>query len=213
MIYVLSEKEFEGASNLPCIMIEYREKKIDLEGYEALIFSSKNGVKAINRLNPVWKDMPSYSIGGGTSAEIKSLGGNVVYSASSSYGDDFAKEIRERLSGKKALFLRAKVVTSSLNTLLEEAGVLLSESVVYETKCAACENLKKPGKGAVMIFSSPSTIACFFNCFAWDESYQAVVIGDKTASYMPKNVPFVKALKQTIPSCISLANLLSKKGL
>jgi len=208
MIYILSEKKYEGALNLPCIMIEFKEEKVDLAGYAALIFSSKNGVKAIDNINSSWRELPSYSIGQGTSDEVRKLGGDVVYSARSSYGDDFAKEIRAMLKGKKALFLRAEVVTSSLNTILEEAGVLLDESVVYETKCAECNTLKKPAEDSIIIFSSPSTIECFFNCFSWDDSYKAVVIGDKTASYMPKDVHFIQAPKQTIPSCIELAKTL-----
>jgi len=213
MIYILSEKAYEGADNLPCIVIELKDTQVDLSGYEALIFSSKNGVKAIDRLNSEWKDIPAYSIGVGTSDEIERLGGKLVYSARSSYGDDFATEISTMLAGKKALFLRAKVVTSSLNSILKKAGVLLSESIVYETKCAACESLEKPASGSIMIFSSPSTIACFFNCFSWDNTYQAVVIGEKTASSMPKDIPYLQAGKQTISSCIELAKTLSKKPL
>ncbi len=213
MNYILSEKQFDGAENLPCIMIEYKEKEIDLSDYDALIFSSKNGVFALDKINPSWKDIPSYAIGSGTATAIEDLGGTMVYSARSSYGDDFAKEIRDTLKGKKALFLRPVVVTSSLNTILEEAGVFLSQEIVYETICAECKSLKKPVQGAIIIFSSPSTIKCFFNCFSWDSSYQAVVIGDVTAASVPKNVSFRKSSKQTIPSCIELANKLSKKAL
>lgn len=213
MIYILSEKKYDGAVNLPSIMIKYHTKEIDLRGYDALVFSSKNGVNAIDMINPAWRDIPAYSIGSATSQAIEDLGGRVVYSARSSYGDDFAEEIKARLSGKRVLFLRAKVVTSSLNRILKDAGVLLEEEVVYETLCTPCKDLQKPSQGAIMIFSSPSTIACFFRCFAWEESYQAVVIGYKTASFMPKNVPFLQADKQTIPSCIQLAQKLSKKPL
>jgi len=208
MIYILSEKEFTGATNLPCIMIEYKEKAIDLDDFDALIFSSKNGVNALDNITSAWKSIPAYAIGSGTQKAIDDLGGNAVFTARNSYGDAFAKEIKEMLKEKKALFLRPVVVTSSLNTILEEAGVLLRELVVYETKCAPCDTLARPKEGAIMIFSSPSTIKCFFNCFAWDDSYQAVVIGDVTASYMPKDVPFRKASKQTIPSCIELAKTL-----
>jgi uroporphyrinogen-III synthase len=213
MIFLLSEKIYEGALNLPSIMIEYIEREVDLNGYEALIFSSKNGVEAIENITSKWRDIPAYSIGQGTSQAIDKLGGKLTYSAKSSYGDNFAEEIKRELAGKKALFLRAKVVTSSLNTILKEAGVLLDELVVYETKCTPCERLKPPPKGAIFIFSSPSTIHCFFHCFSWDESYQAVVIGEKTASFMPKDIPFIQSPKQTIPSCIEVAKRLSKKAL
>ncbi len=213
MIYLLSQKVFQGAKNLPCIMIAYKEMEIDLAGYEALIFSSKNGVYALNHISDAWRDIPAYAIGAGTASTIESLGGRLAYRAQNSYGDEFALEIKAMLKGKKALFLRPLEVTSSLNRILKDAGVLLQEQVIYETKCAPCATLTKPESGSIIIFSSPSTIRCFFNCFDWDKGYQAVVIGDVTASYMPENVPFRKAEKQTIPSCIELAKRLSKKPL
>ncbi len=203
MIYILSEKPFKDAENLPCIMIRYIKKDIDLSPYDALVFTSKNGVFAIDNITSGWKDIPSYSIGSGTSKAVKELGGKLEFEAKSSYGNDFAREIRQKLQGKRVLFLRAKVVTSKLNTILKDAGVLLDEEVIYETVCNDCQNLKKPPKNSCIIFSSPSTIKCFFNCFEWDESYKAVVIGDVTLKALPKNVPFVMSEKTTISSCIN----------
>jgi len=205
MIYILSEKPYEGAENLPCILTKYHTVSLDLSVYDALIFSSKNGVHAIDKINQSWKNIPAYSIGEGTSKAINTLGGKLVYAAKRSYGDDFSHEIKTMLHGKKVLFLRAKVVTSSLNSILKDAGVMLEEEIVYETVCNSCDTLQKPESGSIIIFSSPSTIECFFRCFTWDESYKAVVIGDVTASYMPKNIAFTQAPQQTIPSCIELA--------
>ena len=213
MIYILSEKQYKDASNLPVILIKHISKNINLTPYDALIFSSKNGVIAVDKLTDSWKDIPSYSIGSGTSKEIQNHGGKIVYEARSSYGDDFASEIKQRLSGKKVLFLRAKVVTSSLNTILTDSGVLLEEVVVYETVCAECNSLTTPPKNSIIIFSSPSTIECFFKCFKWDKSFKAVVIGTKTASFMPKDIPYEMAPKQSIPSCIEFSKILSKKPL
>ena len=212
-IYLLSDKVYEGAKNLPTIMIAFLEKKVVLEGVEALVFTSKNAVLAIERLDTRWKTFPCYAIGVGTAKMIESLGGEVVYQAKSSYGDDFAQEIKSALAAKVVLFLRAKEVTSALNTILKEAGVLLRETIVYETRCEACAALNKPEKNAIMIFSSPSTIECFFRCFDWDESYQAVVIGEKTASFMPQGIAFDMAAKPSITSCIEVATKLSKKSL
>lgn len=203
-IYILSKKEYKGAKNLPCILIKYLSPKINLDGYDAIIFSSKNGVEAVHMLDKNWINLPSYSIGSGTSKAIEKYNGKIVYEARSSYGDDFAKEIRDRLSGKKVLFLRAKVVTSSLNDILLNAGVKLSEEIVYETVCNECENLEKPPKNSCIVFSSPSTIECFFKCFSWDDSYKAVVIGIKSASYFPKEIPYVMSDIQNINACIKM---------
>jgi len=202
MTYILSQKPYKGAKNLPCIMINYLEKEIDLSEYEALVFTSKNGVVAVDKIDKSWMDLPSYSIGSGTSKAISELGGKVEFEAKNSYGDKFAEEIKKRLGGKRVLFLRAKVVTSKLNTILKDAGVLLDEVVVYETVCNDCKNLKKPESGSCIVFSSPSTVECFFKCFEWNTSYKAVVIGEVTLKALPKDIPYIMSEKTTISSCI-----------
>ncbi len=209
-IFVLSEKKFQDAKNLPVIQIVHKkvEEKIDFSSYEALIFSSKNGIYAIDKIDEAWKSVDSFAIGSATSEAIISKGGILKYEARSSYGDDFANEIKEQLNGKKALFLRAKVVTSSLNKILIEAGVILDEVIVYETICGECKSFKTPPKNSKIIFSSPSTIECFFRCFKWDDSYSAIVIGIKTASFMPSNIKYTLSKKQTIPSCIKIARII-----
>ncbi len=206
-IYILSEKKFDGAKNLPVIQIRFLKPstRSQLSEYDALVFSSKNGVEALNNIDKSWKNIPSYSIGSGTSGVLKDLGANLVYSAKSSYGDDFAKEITQMLKGKKVLFCRAKVVTSSLNQILLDAGVLLDELIIYETICGSCDDLVAPPSYSTIIFSSPSTIKCFFRCFDWDDSYRAIVIGTRTASYMPKNIVYDMSNEQNIYSCIKLA--------
>jgi len=212
-IFVLSDKKFEGAKNLPVIKFNFFNKKIDLSNYQALVFTSKNGVEAIDRIDKSWRKIPSFSIGKGTSKEIRKKGGNLVFTASSSYGDDFAEEIVPLLKNKRVLFLRAKEVTSSLNKILKDNGVRLDEEIVYETVCNECDKLSSPPENSVIIFSSPSTVRCFFKCFEWKESYEAVVIGKKTASFMPDNIKYFLSDEQTIDSCIKFAGKLRKKSL
>ncbi len=204
-IYILSEKRFKGAKNLPVIVFDYYDEKVDLSPYDALIFTSKNGVLALDRVSSDWRKYPVFSIGSATSETVRELGGKVVYEARSSYGDNFAQEIKRELKNRRVLFIRAKVVTSSLNFILRESGVILDEKILYETVCNDCKKLKQPPLGSYIIFSSPSTISCFFKCFEWQASYTAVVIGEKTASFMPKSLEYVLSKKQTISSCIALA--------
>ncbi len=203
MIYILSEKKFDGALNLPVIKINFLDFKVDLSLFDALIFTSKNGVEAIDRVNKTWRYKEIYSIGSGTTKAIKDKGVEVAYTAKSSYGDNFAKEIQNKLYGKRVLFPRAKVVTSQLNKILQNAGINLSEIIAYETVCNS-KDLSNPPKDSVIIFSSPSTIKCFFKKFTWDESYKAVVIGEKTASFIPKEIRYTLSKKQSIPECIKL---------
>lgn len=209
-IFVLSEKVFAGAKNLPVIRFDYYDKEVTLSGYDAILFSSKNGVLALDAINGCWKAKEIYSIGSGTSQAIRELGGEIAYEAKSSYGDRFAEEILPLLEGKKALFVRPKVVTSHLGEILRQGGIDLDEEILYETKCNDCSRLTPPPEGAVIIFSSPSTIDCFFRCFSWQSSYRAVVIGEKTASRMPKEIDFQISQRQTIPACIETAQTLLK---
>jgi len=72
-IYLLSDAFHEGVVNLPQIKITFRDIELDLTPYDALIFSSKNGVKAIDSINKNWKKIPSYAIGGPTANTIINL--------------------------------------------------------------------------------------------------------------------------------------------
>ena len=47
-IYILSDKKVNGAKNLPVFVINYIKQNINFEKYDALIFTSKNGIYSIN---------------------------------------------------------------------------------------------------------------------------------------------------------------------
>jgi uroporphyrinogen-III synthase len=64
---------------------------------------------------------------------------------------------------------------------------------------------EKPSEDAIIIFTSPSTIHCFFKNFVWDESYTAVVIGKATKVHLPENAEYVVAERPLIASCIEKA--------
>lgn len=207
-IYLLSESTQEGVISMPLIEVVYREIQIDLSGYDALLFTSKNGVRAIDKINKHWQKIPSYAIGEGTACSIESLGGLVAYTAKSSYGDSFALELLTILQNKKVLFCRAKEVLSNLEDILTKGGIALDCQVVYETHCKLGNLPQKLHKNAVIIFTSPSTIKCFFKVFAWDESYKAVCIGQKTAAFLPKNISTLVSSQQSIAHCVALAKTL-----
>jgi uroporphyrinogen-III synthase len=92
-IYLLSDTFHEGVVNLPQIKVTLKDINLDLTSYDALIFSSKNGVKAIENINKNWRKIPAYAIGNPTANEIIKLDGNLVFTSNSSYGNDFAQEI------------------------------------------------------------------------------------------------------------------------
>ena len=69
----------------------------------------------------------------------------------------------------------------------------------------AAINLNGNKRTFKIIFSSPSSVECFFKNYTWDESYKAVVIGKTTAKYLPSNVEYIISKETSIDVCIKLA--------
>lgn len=210
-IYLLSETYHEGVINLPLIQSKPLDIQLDVNHYDALIFSSKNGVYAIENINKNWKHIPAFCIGEATAQVVKNLGGKVVFVSKSAYGNDFAKEIIEYLKDKKTLFLRAKKVLSNLENILLNANIDLDSQVVYETKCQDKQEISFT-TNSIIIFTSPSTIKCFFHHYKWRDDLVAICIGKVTQESLPQNIRFYLPKKQSIHSCIELAKTLIKQS-
>lgn len=207
-IYILSELKFEGLINIPVLKINYLEKEDKLNDYDALIFTSKNAVYSLNSFNKSWKNIPSYAIAQKTADIIKKEGGRVEYIGKSSNGDDFAKELITVLQNKKALYIRAKKVVSSMSEILKEHNIDISQLITYETSCNTDLEVIELQENAVIIFSSPSTIKCFFKRYAWKSTYKGVVIGKTTAKYLPKNIEYIISPTTSLEKCVELAKTL-----
>jgi len=201
-IYLLTNEKYEGVLNYPVIKINFFSPSISFENIDYLIFTSKNGVRAINNITDKWKKIPSFAIGKATAKEIEKLGGIVKFIAKSSYGEDFAKEINQNYKDKTFLFLRPKEIVSNIKKYFKENN--LKEVIIYETICNnPKERLIKP---AIVIFTSPSTVKCFSKVNDF-ENILPIAIGKKTKEIlkeftknsilMPKN--------PSIKECIKLA--------
>ena len=202
-IYLLSNQIYTEVENLEVFKIEYIESKIDLLKYDALIFTSKNAVYSLESFNKDWKKIPSFAIAPKTAQVIEKLGGKIAFTGITSHGNDFAQELIELLKNKKVLYIKALKTVSNLVDILKNNDVLLDELVVYKTSCkksnVALEN------NSVFIFTSPSSVECFFQQYSWNDSYKAIVIGKTTALYLPKNVDYTISSETSIDECIKLA--------
>lgn len=203
-IYLLNDLKFEGVENLEVFKIEYIKNEVALEKYDALIFTSKNAVYSLNSFNETWKNIPSYAIASKTAKIIAKEGGKVEYIGSSGHGDEFAKEIAFKLEGKKVLYIKALKVASNLVEILKQKHIDIDELVTYKTTCNNCSN-RKLEKNSVIVFTSPSSVNCFFKNFVWDNSLKAVVIGKTTAKSMPEAIKYEISSKTSVEECIKLA--------
>ncbi len=206
-IYLLSAAKVEGAKNLPLIRAEFFDVDISIDDYDVIIFTSKNGVEAMERLGVDWKRKPSIAIGDATAEKIKKLHGRVSYVSTEAYGDELAVEITKRYRFLRFLYPRAKTIASNLPDILRSKGSDITEVVVYETVCSD-EALEAPEDGSVIIFSSPSTVKCFYERFGWRESYKCVAIGKTTANAVEFTTDISIPPQQTLKSAVALASRL-----
>ncbi|BAK70824.1 uroporphyrinogen-III synthase [Aliarcobacter butzleri] len=206
-IYLLNEQKHEDVENLEVFQIEYIKSDIDLKKYDALVFTSKNGVKAINSFNQDWKNIPSYAIAQKTANTIMKLGGVIEFIGNSGHGNDFAYELKNVLKDKKVLYVKALKTVSNLPNILKENGISLDEIIAYKTSCKKSNIILE--ENSIFIFTSPSSVECFFKQYSWKNSYKAIVIGKTTAEFLPSNINYEISSQTSVEECIKLAKQLS----
>lgn len=205
-IYLLNNQKFEGVENLEIFKIEFIPSFVDIKKYDALIFTSKNAIYSLDSFNNDWKTIPSCAIALKTADIIKQKGGNLFFTGKSSHGNEFAKELIPILKNKKVLYVRALKVVSNLVEILKEENIDIEELVTYKTVCNKDLDLNISDNSTI-IFTSPSTINCFFKKYTWNDTLKAIVIGKTTAKYLPKDVKYQISAKTSIQECIKLAQM------
>jgi len=187
-------------------MIEFKllKNSIELKDVDTLLFTSKQAVVYTDKISKEWKSKKILAVGGATAKMAKELGATDIYHPKEFYGKSLAKDIIENFSDKKLLYIRPKVVAFDSKKFLSSFGIDIKEEIIYETNCIEYKN-KTLDKNAIIIFTSPSTIECFFKSFKWQNSYKAVVIGKTTLKNLSKDIDVYVANKPTIDACIEKA--------
>lgn len=202
-IYLLNNQKFQDVENLEVFEIKHIKSNVNLQDYEALIFTSKNAIYSLDSFNQNWKKIPSYAIAPKTADIIKQLGGNLVFIGITSHGNDFAEELITLLKDKKVLYIKALKTVSNLPEILRQNKILLDELVAYETSCKKVD--VELEKNSIFIFTSPSSVECFFKQYSWHDSYRAIVIGKTTAKFLPKNIKYEISSQTSVEECVNLA--------
>lgn len=202
-IYLLNNQKYSNVENLEVFQIKHIKSEINVLNYDALVFTSKNAVYSLDSFNKDWKKIPSYVIAPKTAEVIKSLGGNIAFIGITSHGNEFAQELINELKDKKVLYIKALKTVSNLVGILKDNKINLDELVAYETFCK--ETNIDLEDDSIFIFTSPSSVECFFKQYSWKDSYKAVVIGKTTADYLPKDVDFIMSSETSVDECVNLA--------
>lgn len=143
----------------------------DLDGVQALIFTSANGVRAFAHISPE-RTLPVFAVGDATAAAAHDAGFRTVASAGGDV-EDLARLVRGRLDpAKGALFHAAgRDVAGDLKGALESAGFTLRRAVLYRAETVA--RLPEPAARALgellldgVLLFSPRTAASFVSLVA-----------------------------------------------
>jgi uroporphyrinogen-III synthase len=183
---------------------------IDFEGYDTLMFTSKQAVRSADAIDKEWRRYPAIAIGEATAGEISRLGGTVLYRPEEFYAENLCEDIVRLFSEREVLYLRPEKVSFDSRGHLASRGIEIGERIIYRTSCIKYRGDEAPEDGAIIVFTSPSTIHCFLENFGWRESYTAVVIGRATLEHLPENASFVVAQRPMIDSCIEAAEAFRK---
>lgn len=139
---------------------------IDLEGVQALLFTSANGVRTFAGLSPR-RDLEVFAVGDATARAARSAGFDKIESASGAV-EDLARLVTARLDPKDgALFHAAgSAVAGDLAGLLGQKGFDLRRVMLYEAETATAlgeetrARLERGEIGLVLLFS-PRTAETF----------------------------------------------------
>lgn len=202
-IYLLNDQKYQDIENLDVFGIEYIPSNIDLSTYDALIFTSKNAIYSLDSFNKIWKNIPAYAIAPKTANIIEKLGGKLVFTGETSHGDEFANELILKLKDKKVLYIKALKTVSNLVEILKTNKIDIEELVTYKTSCKKSNIILEDN--SIFIFTSPSSVECFFKQYTWNKTYKAIVIGKTTANYLPANINYKISSITSIEECIKLA--------
>jgi uroporphyrinogen-III synthase len=139
---------------------------VDLEGVQALLFTSANGVRAFANLSSR-RDLPVFAVGDNTARTARAAGFENVESASGAV-EDLARLVARRLDPKRGLLFHAagSAVAGDLAGLLGQQGFELRRSVLYTADQASALSDDTKGRlergeiGLVLLFS-PRTAETF----------------------------------------------------
>ena len=203
-IYLCSPKVYEDTISLPMIKFNRVKDSLDLSNFDTLIFTSKQAVVFTDEISQNWQDKEILAVGPATAKKAKELGAKSIYFPKKFYGETLAQDIIDKFKDKKILYIRPKVVSFDSRAFLQKSGIDIKEEIIYETLCVEYTNIDLE-QNSIIIFTSPSTIECFFKNFKWDSSFKAVVIGKSTLKNLPQNIDAFVAKEPTISACVQKA--------
>ena len=116
------------------------------------------------------------------------------------FDDDRKKfETSFQISAQKPIFYNVFTDNDSIN-------IAYTQKSFWQTTCNDDLKIIDLEKNSTIIFTSPSSVECFFKKFSWHSSFKAIVIGKTTALYLPEYIKDYQISSTTdVKECVKLA--------
>jgi uroporphyrinogen-III synthase len=199
-IYLLSPTKLDGTISNPTIQIKFLDPEIDFSEIDTLIFTSKNGVEAVDRITKDWKKYPAIVVGKKTKKAVLNFGGKIL-STSSGNGESLEKLILEKFSNRNFLYFRPQKVAREVGKNIQNFGVFTKEKIVYKTVCRKPNSIEKD---SFIIATSPLSVKCLFENSKVPDSTIFIAIGETTKKAIPNHFQIFVANEQSLESCFEL---------
>lgn len=205
-VVTLSLNGAKGAIHLPAIETVFLDTAVDLGGFDAVIFTSKQAVKALDRRASDWKRLKLFSIGAATSETIASFGGEVCFESPSQNANQFAAAIASLYGDLAFFYPRARVVFGDLEGELKRRGVACRSEILYETAPKPIDAKSIPPNAAI-VFSAPSVVKSFFSQIKWQSGWRAIALGESAAKALESYAPCLISPQADIEAAVAFAAL------
>lgn len=202
-IYLLSKTPSLDNSvvHIPIIKTKYLKATVNIEEFDALIFTSKEAIYALEASCINLENIKCICIAEKTALIAREKKMSVIAVAKGT-AQSVASLIEERYYHDNLLFCKASVVASNiLDNFVNVHG-----HIVYETLCS--EQKMNYEKNSILIFTSPSSVNCFLKQNSLLNIKNIVAIGETTRSFLPKEIFVHIPLKHSVQNCIELAKKL-----
>jgi hydroxymethylbilane synthase len=173
----------------PLIEIESIEFKInDLESYDYVVFTSKNGVKSFFNKVKINCDIKFISIGYKTEKMLNKYGYFSSYISKKNYSEIMAEELKKNkfINGKNVLLIQGQLAKDNLKLELKKL-CNVDRINVYNTKAKenSNEKLKKliSSKSTFTVFTSPSAFDSYIKFYNPNKT-KIISIGKTTTKYI-----------------------------
>ncbi|WP_345975172.1 uroporphyrinogen-III synthase [Sulfurimonas sp. HSL3-7] len=206
-IFLFSTTSHPHVTHIPILATRFFQPVIDFSAYDAIVLTSKQAVTALEKISSNWKVLPALCVASKTAYAVEKAGGELLEKGEG-YGDSLTDIIIDNYASYRWLYPRPAVVASDFKEHVKQAGVHMDDIIVYETYCNdACRDIELPDN-AILVFTSPLTIACFMTLFSFKSSYKVVVIGKTTAKALPENIKYHMPDLPTVDASVLLAEKL-----